>query len=334
MHLVNLLIVKWNYRLLAYPASIMEAQMYNKETQKWEGYIYKIYSDIDNKVYIGQTQRSVKDRWQAHLSCVRNKSLRQLNITTAIRYYGEEHFSCVKVYTVVSSSHSDLQKELDRKERYYISFYNSIEPHGYNIKSGGTVGSGKPIVLYSYDGKYIREFGCIVDAANILGMSANSIRDCCKGRTHRTKYGIFRFKDDPFILYDTSKAYKPLNVDNQIIQYDINGNVFKEFSSIRECAKCLSRDRATICNYLSLHYYHDGYVLFFRNELFDKTLISFNLPKRNTKIKRINIHTNEEIIYKNKSVAAQQNNMNLQSLNYRLYGRTNNVFDDYIYQFC
>lgn len=35
---------------------------YNKETGMWEGYIYKIWNDINDKIYIGQTYSTIKER--------------------------------------------------------------------------------------------------------------------------------------------------------------------------------------------------------------------------------------------------------------------------------
>ena len=40
---------------------------YNKETGMWEGFIYKITNDINDKVYIGQTTQTVEDRFKQHL---------------------------------------------------------------------------------------------------------------------------------------------------------------------------------------------------------------------------------------------------------------------------
>ena len=41
---------------------------YNKETGMYEGYIYKIWNDVNDKIYIGQTRVSVNKRWVMHKS--------------------------------------------------------------------------------------------------------------------------------------------------------------------------------------------------------------------------------------------------------------------------
>ena len=40
---------------------------FNKETNMYEGFIYKIYNDVNSKIYIGQTTTSIKERWHGHM---------------------------------------------------------------------------------------------------------------------------------------------------------------------------------------------------------------------------------------------------------------------------
>ena len=42
---------------------------FNKETGLYEGYIYKIVNDVNDKIYIGQTRRTVEERWNYHIYC-------------------------------------------------------------------------------------------------------------------------------------------------------------------------------------------------------------------------------------------------------------------------
>ena len=59
---------------------------YNKESGMYEGYIYKIYNDVNDKVYIGQTTRSIKKRWAAYKCNVKNRT-DNLAIHNAMRKY-------------------------------------------------------------------------------------------------------------------------------------------------------------------------------------------------------------------------------------------------------
>ena len=82
--------------------------------------IYKITNLTNGKSYIGQSVH-IERRWVEH--CLPSgKSL----IAKAIQKYGKEQFS----FQVIEEC---LQEQLDEKEEYYISHYNTVVPNGYNI---------------------------------------------------------------------------------------------------------------------------------------------------------------------------------------------------------
>lgn len=87
--------------------------------------IYRIHNSITGKDYIGQTIRSLEERTAEHI--------RKTNsvISKAIRKYGIENFVIEEI-----DSASTIE-ELNEKEIYWISKYNSIVPNGYNQCIGG-----------------------------------------------------------------------------------------------------------------------------------------------------------------------------------------------------
>ena len=86
--------------------------------------IYKIQNKINGKIYIGQTKNSVTHRVRTH--CHRNSY-----IGHALRKYGIESFEI----SVIDSAKD--RKILSEKEMYWIQFYDSKDPNGYNLTSGG-----------------------------------------------------------------------------------------------------------------------------------------------------------------------------------------------------
>lgn len=93
-------------------------------------YIYKITNLINNKVYIGQTIKTLEERWRAHLWCANKNDCKHLY--QSIIKYGKENFS-----VEVIDNANDLD-ELNEKERYWVSYYNSLNPRlGYNNIDGG-----------------------------------------------------------------------------------------------------------------------------------------------------------------------------------------------------
>lgn len=86
--------------------------------------IYKITNKQNNKIYIGQTIRKLEERFARHKNDALNNIL-DTHFARAIRYYGPESFEA-EIIDV-----ADTQDELNKKEQYWIKYYNSIED-GYN----------------------------------------------------------------------------------------------------------------------------------------------------------------------------------------------------------
>lgn len=103
------------------------------------GYIYKITNTINNKVYIGQTSKTIAERFAVHLRHAANHVNRYLY--DAMNYYGYEKFRVEELECCEKSL-------LDAREIYWIDFYQSTNPeYGYNMTAGG--GGGNTFILRS-----------------------------------------------------------------------------------------------------------------------------------------------------------------------------------------
>lgn len=91
--------------------------------------IYRITNIVNDKVYVGQTIRTLKERWKQHRSQAKHGSTYAIH--SAIRKYGEDNFE-IEIIDTASN-----REELDAKEIYWIEFYNSMTPNGYNLCEGG-----------------------------------------------------------------------------------------------------------------------------------------------------------------------------------------------------
>lgn len=86
--------------------------------------IYVIKNNLNDKVYIGQSINS-EERFKSHCKGNYNNSI----IDAAIQKYGKEHFW----YEILESQ----VENYNEREKYWINFYNSLTPNGYNIMQGG-----------------------------------------------------------------------------------------------------------------------------------------------------------------------------------------------------
>ena len=91
--------------------------------------IYKVTNKINNKIYIGQTSRTLASRWYSHCYAAMKKNNNLFH--NAINKYGKDNFT-IKQLCIANS-----KKELDELEIKYILQENSLHPNGYNLKSGG-----------------------------------------------------------------------------------------------------------------------------------------------------------------------------------------------------
>lgn len=96
--------------------------------------IYRIINKINNKSYIGQS-KNICVRWNEHYLSSRevnneNKNKNCSIIHKALNKYGVENFT-FEVLTLCNPC------DLNDEEKYFISYYNTLIPNGYNIEPGG-----------------------------------------------------------------------------------------------------------------------------------------------------------------------------------------------------
>ena len=82
--------------------------------------IYKITNLFNNKCYIGQSVH-IERRWIEHC-----KPGAHSQIANAIKKFGKENFT----FEIIEECE---QEKLNDRELYWINFYNSIIPNGYNV---------------------------------------------------------------------------------------------------------------------------------------------------------------------------------------------------------
>lgn len=106
-----------------------------------KGKIYKITNKVNGKVYVGQTVKSLEERFQKHCWGTTDKDKYHLNMTIkkAIRKYGKENFTIELIEEVETD-------KLDEREVYWISFYDSYNK-GYNCTLGGQNGATRKCAL-------------------------------------------------------------------------------------------------------------------------------------------------------------------------------------------
>lgn len=168
-----------------------------------QGIIYIITNDINSKVYIGQTIRSLKDRWKEHKRTKCSSSELNMLIKRAILKYGEEHFK-IKELEICDES------ILDDREIYYISLYNSYKS-GYNLTKGGKTGTSilklenrqKEIISLYTSGLSLREIAKDYKVDKFTIKHILEINNIPLRITRNYKYS----KDERLLIIEDSKKF-------------------------------------------------------------------------------------------------------------------------------
>lgn len=92
------------------------------------GYIYKIVNKVNNKIYIGQTSKTIEERFKAHLQ----KANQHINryLYDAMNHYGYDNFQIFEIEKCDDNC-------MNEREIYWIEKLNTIMPNGYNMTKGG-----------------------------------------------------------------------------------------------------------------------------------------------------------------------------------------------------
>ena len=105
------------------------------ELQEWKG-IYCLFNTINNKVYIGQSNK-IRYRINQHF-----KSIDDLPIHRAIRKYGTISF---KIF-ILEIFEEENRDQLNNSETYFINkFKSNTKELGYNLTDGGDGHKGCPM---------------------------------------------------------------------------------------------------------------------------------------------------------------------------------------------
>ena len=217
-------------------------------------YIYKITNKLNNKIYIGQVyNKTIYDRFERHIKEASPYSKSYLG--RAISKYGKENFICELLDTA-----SSLQ-ELNQKEIYWITYYNSTNKNiGYNLTPGGDGGN-------TYLCKTIKEIQKIKEKISKANKGINN---------------------------GQAKQLKAFNVNTkEIIHFDTLSDACKYFNHKQKGTFINHCEHKAIC------LWRKEWTFAYENEEFKYDLpIEYDKSCNNgKKIKLIDIKTNDELIF-------------------------------------
>lgn len=248
-------------------------------------YIYKITNIENGKVYIGQTVRSIQERFKRHITDAENQIL-DTHFARAIRKYGKEKFQIECIDTATS------QEELTLKEKLWIDSYKACKSkYGYNetcstLKCGGN----------TYISKTEEEMNLIKDKirkSKVSDKNPNSRSVKCLNITTGEELffktvseckNFFQEKHHRFITTRTNHTVKGLYKNIWAIAYASDEYVYEKivdkegckvmakniltgevkiYKSIRKCCRDLKINRSTLRKHIrnSNEYKSNNYII-------------------------------------------------------------------------
>lgn len=171
------------------------------------GYIYKITNKINGRVYIGQTKRTIEQRWLEHKrACKLSKE----------PIYNYPLYRAFRKYEIYNFKIEEIEKctydKLDEREVYWIKYFNSFH-NGYNLTLGGEGGRKLELNEQLVINKY-KELKVIEEVARYFSCSFGSIKNIL-------------IKNNIDIVKHTYK----------IFQLNKNKDIIKKYTSLTEAAE-------------------------------------------------------------------------------------------------
>lgn len=249
--------------------------MIDSEETLYTGYVYMIYNDVNDKVYIGETLQKITTRFKQHIQKAFDENRKyDGHLFRAIRKYGKEHFFVKEIDKVTGLDRNKVKEEIQRLEVFYISKYDSCK-NGYNCDFGGGKGmklaseetklkqsltkksdpkyaeiarmnqkkgaenNKVPITMYDFNsGEKLEEFESTKAAAIKYNKDASSITKICKGKTN-----YLRIQNQKV----TFKYQQDLYVPKYTVEcYTENLGIIEKFVEASDGAKKYNSDLSAI----------------------------------------------------------------------------------------
>lgn len=176
-------------------------------------YIYQITNDVNGKVYIGKTERTVEERWAEHCRDYIRRDYEKRPLYAAMKKYGLEHFHI----ETLEETNSPEEREI-----YWIEQKRSYK-NGYNATMGG---DGKKYIDYDIVIATYKEVQNRNEVARLLNISSDSVSTILKNANIKTL---------------SLREAVQLATGKIVNQYDLDGNFIQSFPSAKAAAEELGK---------------------------------------------------------------------------------------------
>ena len=122
-----------------------------------------------------------------------------------------------------------------------------------------SISKSNPLYQYSLDGKFLRKFDRIIEISK-LGFNIYGVLHCCEGYSKTSQGYIWKRNKGNINPEKHKKNSKYTSKNISVIQYNTNGELVKEWISIRECGRNGYQTSSIIKCCKGKQKYHKGYI--------------------------------------------------------------------------
>ena len=176
-------------------------------------YIYQITNNINGKIYIGKTERTIEERFKEHCYEAFKRKSEQRPLYFAMRKYGIDNFSI----SLIEETNNPEEREI-----YWIEQKRSYKL-GYNATKGG---DGRRYIDYDLVIATYKEVQNMSKVATLIGIGVDTVS---------------RILKENQVELLTSQEISQKLMGKPINQYDLNGNYIKTFPSSSDAAIALGK---------------------------------------------------------------------------------------------
>jgi len=90
-------------------------------------------------------------------------------------------------------------EETKRKISEALTGKNLSDTHIESIRKTVVAKQGKPVNQYTLDGKFVKEWSCIAEAARFYKVDSTSMSRCCKGIFKKSAGFVWKFKNEDIV---------------------------------------------------------------------------------------------------------------------------------------
>lgn len=189
--------------------------------------IYKIINNINDKVYIGATRRTLEKRWKEHQLNSNLNRYSKFPLYVAMKEYGTENFFLEPIEECEDSL-------MNEREVYWIKEYNSYN-NGYNATFGG---AGKKYIDCAFVFDMWQQGKTLTEISHATGYD-------------RGHLGVI-LRNMGVDLHEIEDRKKN-SCNMPVVMIGRDGQIIKEFKSAREAGRYFGTDRigshiSDVCN--------------------------------------------------------------------------------------